>query len=946
MHDKQPPVLTAASISTAQAKQLDEQLLPMSALEAMVIVVVTALFTLTPLTTEALLKWVILAAGVLAVRVLLLLLVRGRSDTPHRAILMLLALLPAGMLGSAGYLLTPLGSLFAPEWLFAQMASSVLALGLCMIALAAYGSHRATAMGYLILVMAPTTAMLVHTDSAPNALLTWLSAALLLALLYFAAAQRLFQHFKRNLALQQQNQHLISFLEQSHQDAVALNQQLNQEMTNRKDAQLSLEQTNAALEDTVQSRTRDLKATTERLQLALVTSNVGLWDWDVDGGNTFHLNTEQLLGHKNDRFASFFDELDALIHPQDLATVRKALTAHLKQQAPDYHAVFRLRHADGGWRWYEDRGKVISRNDNGHALRMIGTRRDITEERNARDQLKLSATVFENAPEGIFILDEHFRFLAVNTRLEQITGYSEAELVGKDATHKALGERDPKTYIRIRKELESSGFWEGEILERRRDGEQFPEWMQISAVKDEEKQVVHYVGMMSDLTARKETEQQLQFLSNFDRLTGLANRTQFRQQLHKALTLARLNRETLALVMLDLDRFKPINESLGHEIGDLLLKAVAERLLECGVDEQQLARVGGDEFTLVLDHGPAESDIHRQCITIINAFKRPFHIKGHELRLGTSIGVSLFPSTAKDAQEMINQADMAVQAAKRAGGNTHQFYTSVMGSSSKARLAMETDLRKAVERNEFVVHYQPKLRLSDGKIDSVEALVRWQHPSRGLVGPGDFIFLAEESGLISAIGLLVLESACIQAKAWLDAGVGPIRVSVNLSAHQFRKGNLAAIVEEVLAMTQLPAQYLELELTESLLMEDLDKNLAILGQLREQGIELALDDFGTGYSSLSYLKRFPVDTLKIDRSFIMELHNNPDDAAITRAIIDMAHCLNMLVVAEGVETDAQLGVLRDMGCDSIQGYLISKPLPADALENLLKNQVPLVKNKA
>nr|MCH9783573.1 EAL domain-containing protein [Gammaproteobacteria bacterium] len=486
--------------------------------------------------------------------------------------------------------------------------------------------------------------------------------------------------------------------------------------------------------------------------------------------------------------------------------------------------------------------------------------------------------------------------------------------------------------------LRRTGFWEGEINERRRNGEPFPEWLQISSVLDEKQRVIRYVGMLSDLTSRKEAEERVQFLSNYDRLTGLPNRALFRERLQRALTLARLNREKAALLMIDLDRFKPINESLGHEIGDRLLKLAAERICRCGVNDENLARVGGDEFTLVLENCGAEAQISVLCQKLINMMKKPFLIDGHELLLGASIGISVFPNPGQEAQSMINQAEMAVHQAKRSGGNNFQFYRTGMQMASVEQLALETSLRKAIFKNEFVVHYQPKMDLADSRISSVEALVRWQHPTMGLLAPSEFIPLAEESGLISAIGELVLERACRQARQWLDRGLGDIRVSVNLSAHQFRKGNLADVVDRILALTGLPAELLELELTESLIMEDMDQNIALLERLRARGVGLSLDDFGTGYSSLNYLKRFPVDTLKIDRTFITDLADNPDDAAITRAIIEMAHSLTMSVVAEGVETDQHLNILREMGCDSIQGYLISRPVPEDELHDILALQ--------
>lgn len=546
--------------------------------------------------------------------------------------------------------------------------------------------------------------------------------------------------------------------------------------------------------------------------------------------------------------------------------------------------------------------------------------------------------MFENASEGIFIFDRNFHFLTVNDCFTRITGYHEREVLGQSIAEIGNLPENEQVYRDIVKALNNEGFWEGELMERRKTGEVYPEWLQISAVYDESGRLTHYVGMFSDLTARKEAEERVQFLSNFDRLTGFANRNQFRERLHKSLTLARLNRERTALVFIDLDRFRPINDSLGHEVGDRLLKLAAERLRGCGFAEENLARVGGDEFTLVVENYTRRTDLEHICQKLINAMRRPFHFDQHELLLGASLGVSVFPDTAKDVQTLINQADLAMHQAKRAGGNNYQFYSSDMRVASVEQLALETSLRKAIFKNEFVVHYQPKMDLASDRITSVEALVRWQHPTMGLLPPKDFIPLAEETGLISAIGELVLERSCRQATQWHKQGFTDVCVSVNLSAHQFRKGNVLEIVDRVLQATELPAHLLELELTESLIMEDLDKNIALLQSLRKRGVELSLDDFGTGYSSLSYLKRFPINTLKIDRSFITELDQSPDDAAITRAIIDMAHSLNLRVVAEGVETASHLDILRSMGCDSIQGYLISKPVPEAELLKLLKAQ--------
>ncbi|PNE01475.1 sensory box protein [Alcanivorax sp. MD8A] len=895
-----------------------------------------------------LLGWLATVIVVQLLRLPLLYLCRQRllrdEITPRcRVMLSCLALSTPLLIGMAGYLFNPVELLFRPDLLSVQLLCACLGLGLSTMALAAYSSHFPTVFLYLAMLLGPTMYRLSQTQAETELSLMVLLSVL--GLFFLLAARRIHNTGHQAMMLQASNRSLIDYLNRARSDAEALNEKLAQEIYERKEARQRLQETNERLETMVQERTQALEesnqalgATGERLELALEASNIGLWDWMLDTGRNYHTNFDRLLGYDSAYFKNFFGDLETLVHPEDLTRIRRAMVAHFKGDSDRYHAVYRLRHADGSWRWIEDDGRVVKWSEKGRATRMIGTRRDITEDRQAQEQQRLAATVFENAPEGIFILDQKFRFLAVNARFEQITGYSESMVLGKQVLDHEETAANREAYLSITAALKENGFWEGEINERRRNGEMFPEWLQVSAVRDEHKRVIRYVGMMSDLTVRKETEQQLQFLSNYDRLTGLPNRSQFREHLHKSLTLARLNREKVALLMIDMDRFKPINESLGHEIGDRLLKAAAERLGEHAGGVENMARVGGDEFTLLMENHGGENVITQQCQKLINAMKKPFLIDGHELLLGASIGISIFPDTAKEAQSMINQADMAVYQAKRSGGNNYQFYRSNMRVASVEQLALETSLRKAIFKNEFVVHYQPKMDLATNRINSVEALVRWQHPTMGLLPPAEFIPLAEETGLISAIGELVLERSCRQAYKWHKQGLGDICVSVNLSAHQFRKGNVADIVDRVLSSTELPPHLLELELTESLIMEDMEQNIELLQQLRTRGIELALDDFGTGYSSLSYLKRFPVDTLKIDRSFIMDLDKSPDDAAITRAIIDMAHSLQMNVVAEGVETEDHLSILRDMDCDSIQGYLISKPVPEGELVELLHTQ--------
>ena len=441
-----------------------------------------------------------------------------------------------------------------------------------------------------------------------------------------------------------------------------------------------------------------------------------------------------------------------------------------------------------------------------------------------------------------------------------------------------------------------------------------------------------YAGMgtgydlMKAITER--TQANLYRLAHHDALTGLPNRLLFIDRLGQAMAQANRNERLVAVMLLDLDRFKAINDTLGHTMGDLLLRNVAEFLVSCVREDDTVARLGGDEFTIMLPEIQHIQDAATVAQKILDAFTRPFFLDGHELFIGTSIGIALYPFN-EDLSLLLRNADIAMYEVKQQGGNNYQFYTAEMNTASLQRLSLEGALRRALERGEFVLHYQPQIDLTRGEIVGVEALVRWQHPERGLLGPMEFIPLAEENGLIVPIGEWVLRTACAQARAWQEAGLRPIRVAVNLSVRQFYQKNLVETVARILEQTGLDSRYLELEITESCLMQNTQTTVALLAELNRLGMRISIDDFGTGYSSLSYLKRFPVDTLKIDRSFVCDIGTDPDDDAIVKAIIALAQSLELRVVAEGVETPEQLHFLRTHGCNEIQGYLISRPLPAD-----------------
>jgi len=561
---------------------------------------------------------------------------------------------------------------------------------------------------------------------------------------------------------------------------------------------------------------------------------------------------------------------------------------------------------------------------------------DIHERVQAEEKLRQAAVVFDNAQEGVMVTDRNARILAVNPAFCEITGYDEAEVLGETPAKFKSGRHDTAFYQAMWSALSETGRWQGEVWDRRRDGEVYPKWLSISAVRDAGGQTVRYVSLFADITHLKESEARLEHLAHFDVLTDLPNRLLFTSRLEHAVEQARRHGRHIALLFLDLDRFKTVNDSLGHPAGDELLIAVAQRIRARLRDEDTLARLGGDEFVILLeqlDAAPMAAVVAQDLLQVLAA---PVQLSGgHEVFIGASIGISLFPDDADNAMRLVSSADAALYQAKEQGRNTYRFYTEALTTAANEHLALETRLRRGLERGEFVLHYQPLIDAHSGRPIGVEALVRWQPPGEALVPPDKFIPIAEETGLIVPLGEWILRTACAQARAWLDAGLAPLVMAVNLSGRQFQAADMVELVRAVLAETGLPAQSLELELTESVIMEQAEQAIATLDALKALGVRLAIDDFGTGYSSLAYLKRFPIDKLKIDRSFVQGLADSDDDREIAATIIAMGRSLNLDVLAEGVETEYQLSFLRLYGCDQYQGYLFSRPLPAEALLPLL-----------
>lgn len=618
---------------------------------------------------------------------------------------------------------------------------------------------------------------------------------------------------------------------------------------------------------------------------------------------------------------------NALGDPQRLAELRRSLGAQL--------FLFDCLRADGRKIPVELR-VMLMWDEHGSFEGILGVGRDISQQRRAEKDLRMAATVFEHSTAAILVTDPAGYIVQVNETFTRITGYTSAEVLDQQPGMLTADRQQASQLGYIMTQLNQRGSWEGEIWLKRRQGDTYPSWVGITAVHDDEGDLVSYVCFFSDISERKASEQRIHRLAYYDALTHLPNRTLFQDRLHTALQYAERNQEWVVLMFLDLDRFKPINDSLGHAAGDRMLKDVALRLTDCVADDDTVARMGGDEFTLLLQpRGSREGALNRAIHVaeeILASLARPFILENREFFVTASIGIALSPQDGHELSQLMKNADTAMYHAKERGKNNFQFYQADMNARALERLELEGDLRHALEGNEFVLYYQPQFSGNGKRLTGVEALLRWRHPTRGLVPPNEFIPVLEELGLVVQVGDWVLAEACRQIASWHAAKVRVPKISVNLSARQFADGQLGARIAAILERSGIPPACLELELTESILMRDVGETLQILAGLKQLGLCIAVDDFGTGYSSLNYLKQFPIDVLKIDRSFVDGLPQGEQDAQIARAIIAMAHSLNLAVIAEGVETQAQLDFLREHDCDEVQGYLFGRPMPARQLE--------------
>jgi diguanylate cyclase (GGDEF)-like protein/PAS domain S-box-containing protein len=665
----------------------------------------------------------------------------------------------------------------------------------------------------------------------------------------------------------------------------------------------------------------------ERLTLALWGSGDEFWDWDVKRNAIHRVGADQLLGPGAQDKLSTGDWRTRSLHPDDLPRVQQRMQAHLTGQTGFFESEHRIRNVHGEWIWVRSRGKVVERDSACNPLRIAGTARDITQSRQAEGERRIALEVLRSMGEAVAVIDLDYQFVSVNPAFSRITGYSEDEVRGRSTSMLDSTQHSLDFYQRLRESAARDGHWKGEMWQKRKNGGEFLGWIELSEVRDGLGARTHFVAVVADITDKKRAEQELLYLANYDTLTGLPNRTLLAERLLRAVVRARRQNTRVAVLFIDLDRFKDVNDSLGHAAGDRILKAAAGRLLATVRQTDTVARLGGDEFTVVLEDLAHPIDAEDMAARIIVAFAEPLELDGRsELTISPSIGVALFPDHATVPTDLLKFADTAMYSAKERGRNTWRIYSEAMDAQTRRRASVLSALRRALDRGEFHLVFQPKLSLKHDRITGVEALLRWNSSELGALSPADFIPLAEETGLILPIGEWVLREAALTLARWRALGLTDIVMAVNVSVLQFLRAKLAEQVKAVVADTGIPASALELEVTESIVMANAEQAIRVMGELKRLGLSIAIDDFGTGYSSLVYLKRLPIDTLKIDKEFVGGLTTDADDEAITATVISMAHSLGLKVIAEGVKTDEQLQYLRDHGCDEFQGMRLAHPL--------------------
>ncbi|MFA6014371.1 MAG: PAS domain S-box protein [Gallionellaceae bacterium] len=683
-----------------------------------------------------------------------------------------------------------------------------------------------------------------------------------------------------------------------------------------------------------------LRESEERWHFAIDGSGDGVWDWNLETGRiVFSERYLEMLGYAGNVNWDCLDDWKSQVAAEEMQQAMVMLEAYLDGKVPTYGTEYRMQRADGGWAWILARGKVVSRAADGRPLRLIGTHTDITERKQSEEALQVAAVAFETH-DAIMITDARANIIRVNQAFIDITGYSPEEVLGHNPRIMSSGRQDKAFYIEMWQQLLHTSSWAGEIWDKRKNGQIYPKWLTITAVKNERYEATHYVAIFSDITARKQAEDEIRNLAFYDSLTRLPNRRLFLDRFRAALTISTRRNDYGAVLFIDLDRFKTLNDTLGHDYGDLLLIEVAARIKSCVREMDTVARLGGDEFVVLIEGINEDQDETSRKVGLIaesirETLAHPYQLKSHEHHSSPSIGISLYRGNENSVDELLQQADMAMYQAKNSGRNAVRFFDPVLQHNVASRAALENDLHHAIAHDQLQLHYQVQVD-SEHRPLGAEALLRWFHPERGLVMPGEFIPIAEESSLILDIGHWVLDQACGQLALWAgDERMRDLTLAVNVSSRQFAQPGFVLQVADAMRSHRIVPSSLKLELTESMVLHDLKSTIDKMHALKRLGVKLSMDDFGTGYSSLSYLRDLPLDQIKIDQSFIQNITRDGNDALLVQAIIDLGGNFRMNVIAEGVETEAQLTFLKHHDCMNYQGFLFSKPVPIEEFEKLL-----------
>ena len=682
----------------------------------------------------------------------------------------------------------------------------------------------------------------------------------------------------------------------------------------------------------------------ERFKMALWATGERYWDVHLPSRQMVRLLLIQEPGGQSREVSRTTRDVADVIHADDLPRVAEVMRGYVDGSTDEFVSEHRVRTDGPGdeWVWVRARGRAVEHDAGGNVIRVAGTALNISKSRDVERERQIASEVLRSMNEAVTVLDRDFNFISVNPAFTRITGYQAADVAGRGADLLDSMQHDPAFYRHIRGLVARDGRYSGEMWQRRRDGEEFLCAIEASTVLGSEADGEQlYVFVLNDITLQKRAEQELRYLANFDTLTNLPNRSLLSERLSRAIVRARRESSRIAVLFLDLDRFKDINDSLGHAAGDRILRAAAARLQQTVGQHHTVARLAGDEFTAVLENLEDADEADRMAREIIMSFEAPLLLDDHqEIAVSPSIGISLYPDHGQVPTELLKHADTAMYQAKAAGRRTFMRYDETMEAAIRHRATLAGALRKVLDRNELRVAFQPRQALATSRITGAEALLRWHSPEHGEIQPAEFIPLAEESGMILEIGEWVLREACLALRRWHQHGLTDLTVGVNVSVLQLLRGDFPEVVRRVLDDTGVPPSALELELTESVVMANAAQTVGKLQAFRELGVSLAIDDFGTGYSSLAYLKRLPITTIKIDKTFIADLTTDAEDAAITTTVIAMAHALGLTVVAEGVETREQAEFLARHGCDEIQGFWLSPALEATACMAFIRNRLP------